>query len=118
MFVDYAARGAAFKAAVAAIAARSQASPDRTPAEEAEPMTAIARDLAPSPEPAPITLKREQHQPDYVFLVAVIGLVAIGILMVYSSSAMTSFLSDDDQFKAVGPQVHLGGARPHRRWPS
>jgi cell division protein FtsW len=51
------------------------------------------------------TLKREQHQPDYVFLIAVIGLVAIGVLMVYSSSAMSSFLSDDDQFKVVGPQV-------------
>nr|MDP9482821.1 putative lipid II flippase FtsW [Chloroflexota bacterium] len=51
------------------------------------------------------TLKREQHQPDYVFLIAVIGLVAIGVLMVYSSSAMTSFLGDDDQFKIVGPQV-------------
>ncbi|HEX7472977.1 MAG TPA: putative lipid II flippase FtsW [Candidatus Limnocylindrales bacterium] len=51
------------------------------------------------------TLKREQHQPDYIFLIAIIGLVAIGVLMVYSSSAMTSYLSDDDQFKVVGPQV-------------
>ena len=67
-------------------------------------MTAIARALAPS-RSRTNTLKREQHQPDYVFLVAVIGLVAIGVLMVYSSSAMTSFLSDDDQFKVVGPQV-------------
>jgi cell division protein FtsW len=67
-------------------------------------MTAIARALAPS-RSRTNTLKREQHQPDYIFLVAVIGLVAIGVLMVYSSSAMTSFLSDDDQFKVVGPQV-------------
>ena len=67
-------------------------------------MTTIARDLAPS-RSRTNTLRREQHQPDYVFLVAVIGLVAIGVLMVYSSSAMTSFLSDDDQFKVVGPQV-------------
>jgi cell division protein FtsW len=51
------------------------------------------------------TLKRERHQADYVLLVAVIGLVAIGVLMVYSSSAMTSYLSADDQFKVVGPQV-------------
>ena len=67
-------------------------------------MTAIGRALAPS-RSRTNTLRREQHQPDYVFLVAVVGLVAIGVLMVYSSSAMTSFLSDDDQFKVVGPQV-------------
>ncbi len=67
-------------------------------------MTAIAKALAPT-RSRTNTLKREQHQPDYIFLTAVIGLVAIGVLMVYSSSAMTSFLSDDDQFKVVGPQV-------------
>jgi cell division protein FtsW len=67
-------------------------------------MTTIARALAPT-RSRTNTLKREQHQPDYIFLTAVIGLVAIGVLMVYSSSAMTSFLSDDDQFKVVGPQV-------------
>jgi cell division protein FtsW len=64
----------------------------------------LARALAPT-RTRTNTLKREQHQPDYVFLIAVIGLVAIGVLMVYSSSAMASFLSDDDQFKVVGPQV-------------
>ncbi len=67
-------------------------------------MTALARSLAPD-RSRTNTLRREQHQPDYVFLIAVIGLVAIGVLMVYSSSAMTSYLSDDDQFKVVGPQV-------------
>ncbi len=67
-------------------------------------MTAVARDLAPARSRSNAH-KREQHQPDYVFLIAVIGLVAIGVLMVYSSSAMTSYLSDDDQFKVVGPQV-------------
>ena len=64
----------------------------------------LARALSPTRSRSN-TLKREQHQPDYVFLIAVIGLVAIGVLMVYSSSAMTSYLSDDDQFKVVGPQV-------------
>ena len=64
----------------------------------------LARALAPT-RSRTNTLKREQHQPDYVFLIAVIGLVALGVLMVYSSSAMASFLSDDDQFKVVGPQV-------------
>jgi cell division protein FtsW len=67
-------------------------------------VTALARALAPD-RSRTNTLRREQHQPDYVFLIAVIGLVAIGVLMVYSSSAMTSYLSDDDQFKVVGPQV-------------
>ena len=64
----------------------------------------LARALAPT-RSRTNTLKREQHQPDYVVLIAVIGLVAIGVLMVYSSSAMASFLTDDDQFKVVGPQV-------------
>ncbi|MHB8400284.1 MAG: putative lipid II flippase FtsW [Candidatus Limnocylindrales bacterium] len=50
-------------------------------------------------------LRREQHQPDYVVLVAVVALVAIGVLMVYSSSAMTAYLASDDTFKIVGPQV-------------
>lgn len=64
----------------------------------------LARALAPT-RSRTNTLRREQHQPDYVFLIAVIALVALGVLMVYSSSAMASFLSDDDQFKVVGPQV-------------
>ena len=50
-------------------------------------------------------LRREQHQPDYVVLVAVVALVAIGVLMVYSSSAMTAYLASDDTFRIVGPQV-------------
>jgi len=50
-------------------------------------------------------LRREEHQPDYVVLVAVVALVAIGVLMVYSSSAMTAYLASDDTFKIVGPQV-------------
>src|SRR6266542_7016773 len=50
-------------------------------------------------------LRREQHQPDYIILVAVIALVAIGVLMVYSSSAMSSYLQNDDSFKIVSPQV-------------
>jgi cell division protein FtsW len=50
-------------------------------------------------------LQRERHQPDYVILVAVFALVAIGVLMVYSSSAMSSYIQNDDSFKVVGPQV-------------
>jgi cell division protein FtsW len=50
-------------------------------------------------------LRRDRHQPDFVILVAVIALVAIGVLMVYSSSAMSSYLQNDDTFRVVGPQV-------------
>ncbi len=51
------------------------------------------------------TLKRERHEPEYGILVAVIALAAIGILMVYSSSAMKAFLQRDDTFAIVGPQI-------------
>jgi cell division protein FtsW len=50
-------------------------------------------------------LKRERHQADYTILVAVIALTAIGILMVYSSSAMKAYLQDDDTLSVVGPQI-------------
>ncbi len=50
-------------------------------------------------------LRREQHQPDYTILVAVVALAAIGILMVYSSSAMKAYVTWDDPFKVVGPQL-------------
>ena len=50
-------------------------------------------------------LKRERHQADYTILVTVIALVAIGILMVYSSSAMKAYLEEDDTLGIVGPQI-------------
>lgn len=52
------------------------------------------------------TLQRERHEPEYGILVAVIALAAIGILMVYSSSAMKAFLQRDaNTFAIVGPQI-------------
>jgi cell division protein FtsW len=54
-------------------------------------------------------LKRERHQPDYTILVSVIALAAVGILMVYSSSAMRAYLVQDDTFAIVGPQIGWGG---------
>ncbi|HET8785915.1 MAG TPA: FtsW/RodA/SpoVE family cell cycle protein, partial [Candidatus Limnocylindrales bacterium] len=52
------------------------------------------------------TLQRERHAPDYTILVVVVALAAIGILMVYSSSAMRGYLSADaDTFQTVGPQI-------------
>ncbi len=50
-------------------------------------------------------LKRERHQPDWSILVAVVALAAIGILMVYSSSAMRSYIKSDDSLAIVGPQI-------------
>ena len=59
---------------------------------------------SPAKNPAQV-LQRERHQPDYLILVVVIALSAIGILMVYSSSAMRGYLSEDDTFATVGPQI-------------
>ncbi|MFL5710704.1 MAG: putative lipid II flippase FtsW [Chloroflexota bacterium] len=51
-------------------------------------------------------LRRESHQADYVILVVVVALSAIGILMVYSSSALKGYLSQNaDTFATVGPQI-------------
>jgi cell division protein FtsW len=58
----------------------------------------------------PKILRRETHQPDYVILVAVIAMSAIGILMVFSSSAMKQFARDGDVFGTVAPQVAWGVA--------
>src|SRR4029078_12439841 len=51
-------------------------------------------------------VRRERHQADYVILVVVVALTAVGILMVYSSSALKGYLSQDaDTFATVGPQI-------------
>jgi cell division protein FtsW len=50
-------------------------------------------------------VRRERHEPEYGILVAVLALAAIGILMVYSSSAMKAYLKWDDTFAIVGPQI-------------
>jgi cell division protein FtsW len=51
-------------------------------------------------------LQRERHAPDYMILVVVVALAAVGILMVYSSSAMKGYLSAEaDTFATVGPQI-------------
>ncbi len=50
-------------------------------------------------------LVRERHQADYAILVIVVALTAIGILMVYSSSAMKAYIATDDTLSIVGPQI-------------
>jgi cell division protein FtsW len=55
------------------------------------------------------TLQRERHDPEYGILVAIVALASIGILMVYSSSAMKAFLATDNTFAIVGPQIQWAG---------
>jgi cell division protein FtsW len=55
------------------------------------------------------TLERERHEPDYSILVAVVALAAVGILMVYSSSAIRAYLGRDDTLAIVGPQIQWAG---------
>ncbi len=51
-------------------------------------------------------VRRERHQADYVILVVVVALTAMGILMVYSSSALRGYMSQDaNTFATVGPQI-------------
>jgi hypothetical protein len=123
MFVDYAARGRAFKAAVAAVAerrrARSRADDeqaadrwDRSAASRSaeEPVRAAAARAGPAPVSArqtsmlanPSAFKRDAHEPDYVILVAVMALTAIGILMVYSASAIPSYTPEPEHVPARG----------------
>lgn len=56
----------------------------------------------------PGVLKREAHEPDYIILVAVVALFAIGILMVYSASAIPSYALSQNTFQLVAPQVVAG----------
>jgi cell division protein FtsW len=53
-------------------------------------------------------LQRIRHQPDYAILIAVVALTAIGILMVYSSSAIRAYIQRDDTMAIVGPQILWG----------
>jgi cell division protein FtsW len=56
-------------------------------------------------KPRKETLQRERHQADLTILVAVVALTAVGILMVYSSSAMKAYLQHDSTLSVVGPQI-------------
>jgi cell division protein FtsW len=81
------------------------------PIEGAAPTKPQARPRHPArAKPTPKTvLRRDQHQPDYLILVAVVALAAIGILMVYSSSAIRSYLGPEaDTLAFVGPQIQWG----------
>jgi cell division protein FtsW len=82
------------------------ATPDAWEKRTAKVGTAATR---PAARPGADVLHRASHQADYSILLAVVALAAIGILMVYSSSAMQAYISNDDTFAIVGPQIFWGG---------
>jgi cell division protein FtsW len=54
--------------------------------------------------------QRDRHEPDYLILVAVVALAAIGVLMIYSSNGIRVTLDGrGDLFNAVAPQVIWSG---------
>jgi cell division protein FtsW len=79
--------------------------PDPRAAQDGVVSGGHVRERTRPPAKARQTLRRERHQPDLSILVAVIALAAIGILMVYSSSAMRAYLRADDTLAIVGPQI-------------
>ena len=52
--------------------------------------------------------QRERHEPDFVILVTVVALSAVGILMVYSTSGVDAYLAFRDTFALVSPQLLWG----------
>lgn len=52
--------------------------------------------------------QRVRHEPDYLLLICVVALAALGLLMVYSSSGVRSLISSGDPFTLVGPQAMWG----------
>ena len=71
------------------------------PAKPAAPTRIVTRQKAGN-------VQRERHEPEYAILLAIVALTAVGILMVYSSSAMKAYLERDDTFAIVGPQIVWG----------
>lgn len=71
-------------------------------------VTRRARRSEPPPAQTLRGPQRERHQPDYLILLAVISLGAIGILMVYSTSGVGSIGRSGDGFAVVGPQLAWG----------
>ncbi|HSW43794.1 MAG TPA: putative peptidoglycan glycosyltransferase FtsW [Patescibacteria group bacterium] len=73
----------------------------RTPARR---MPASARAEATAIAPPAGVVRRQS--PDAVIILAILALTALGLLVVYSSSAMAGYLSaDGDTFRTLGPQL-------------
>ena len=104
-------RGGATKSAGSAPGAKRGhgAKPVTDAARERRSSSAIATAAArPAARAGSDVLRREHHQADYSILLAVVTLAAIGILMVYSSSAMRAYIDRDDTLAIVGPQIFWG----------
>ncbi|HUQ43405.1 MAG TPA: putative lipid II flippase FtsW [Candidatus Limnocylindria bacterium] len=86
--------------------APTHATPDAWESKAA--LKAGAAAVRPAARPNADVLRRERHQADYSILLAVVALAAIGILMVYSSSAMRAYINQDDTLAIVGPQIFWG----------
>jgi cell division protein FtsW len=52
--------------------------------------------------------RRELHDPDWVIVVTVTALAAVGILMVYSASAIDAYKASRNTFEMVVPQIGAG----------
>jgi cell division protein FtsW len=52
--------------------------------------------------------RRDLHDPDWVIVVAVVALAALGILMVYSASALASYARSGNTFRMLAPQILAG----------
>jgi cell division protein FtsW len=52
--------------------------------------------------------RRERHDPDWVIVVAVVALAAVGVLMVYSASALASYSISGNTYKMLAPQIVAG----------
>jgi cell division protein FtsW len=83
---------------------RGPADPEATPERTRARVARTTANRTPAKSPTQV-LQRERHDPDYVILMLVVALTAVGILMVYSSSAMRGYLADADTFATVGPQI-------------
>jgi cell division protein FtsW len=83
---------------------RGPADPEATPERTRARTARTTANRTPAKSPTQV-LQRERHDPDYLILMLVVGLTAVGILMVYSSSAMRGYLADADTFATVGPQI-------------
>jgi cell division protein FtsW len=79
----------------ASLAPGTARAPGRTPA-------AVRAEAAPVAAPAGAI---RRHGPDTVVVLAILALTALGLLVVYSSSAMDGYLSRDDTFATLGPQL-------------
>jgi cell division protein FtsW len=52
--------------------------------------------------------RRDLHDPDWLIVVAVVALAALGLLMVYSASALASYSITGDTYRKLAPQIAAG----------